>query len=196
MLPAMHPPFRRVAGAAALALALAACAKLLPKSEAEVSSPWKSYEEARAAIESIVPGQTTVEDLKAMGIDPWKSPNLQVLTYSDILLRFPVQESGFARLDAGLRECLEAGKACTGYSLDVRDVKRERVGNFWSDALGFKRVTEVSGWSFNALILMVRDRAVYTLHGGQPTLREHEVSRQPLGPAQDLGDALPKPRIR
>ena len=64
-----------------------------------------------------------------------------------VLLRFPVREGAFDRLDAGLRECLQAGKACTGYSINVRDVKRDRVGSFWSDALGFKRVVEVSGWA-------------------------------------------------
>jgi hypothetical protein len=57
--------------------------------------------------------------------------------------------------------------------------------------LGFKRVTDTSGWSFNALILLVNDRAVYTLYGGQPIVREHEVAIQPLGPVQSLGNSLP-----
>ena len=73
----------------------------------------------------------------------------------------------------------------------MRDVKRDRIGNFWSDTLGFKRVVEVTGWSFNSLVLLVGDRVVYTLYGGQPNLREQEVTRQPLGPAQNFGDSLP-----
>ena len=37
-----------------------------------------------------------------------------------------------------------------------------------------------------------RDGAtVYTLYGGQPSVQEQEVSRQPLGPAQDFGESLP-----
>ena len=95
------------------------------------------------------------------------------------------------RLDQGLRQCLEAGKACTGYFLSVKDVRRDRVGNFWQDTAGFKRTVEVSGWSFNALVLMVNERVVYTLYGGQPKLLEHEVTRQPLGPVQNFGDSLP-----
>lgn len=191
MVPSPRP--LRLLAAAAL---LAGCAHLLPRTHSEVSSPWHSYAEARTAIEAIVPGQTTSAELHAMGLDPSTSPNLQVLTYSDILLRFPIQGNAIGTLDAGLRECLEAGKACTGYFLNVREVKRDRVGSFWPDALGFKRVVEVTGWSFNALILLVDERAVYTLHGGQPSLRENEVSRQPLGPVQDLGDAIPKPSFR
>ncbi len=179
----------RVAAALALPLALAGCQSLLPRGEAEVRSPWKSFEDARLAIEAIVPERTTVAGLSAAGIDPYTSPNVQLLTYSDILLRFPA--SGIATaLDSGLRECLASGKACTGYSINVRDVKRDRVGNFWKDSLGFRREVQVSGWTFNALILLVGDRVVYTLYGGQPMLRKQEVTRQPPGPIQDFGDAV------
>jgi hypothetical protein len=36
---------------------------------------------------------------------------------------------------------------------------------------------------------------VYTLYGGQPMVRQQEVSRQPLGPAQNLGEAVPVQKI-
>jgi hypothetical protein len=58
------------------------------------------------------------------------------------------------------------------------------------DTLGFKRVVETTGWQFNALILLVGDRVVYTLYGGQPNLHKQEVTRQPLGPVQNIGDAV------
>jgi len=178
--------------AAALAfLFLSACADLLPKAHTEVTSPWRSFDEARGAIERIEPHRTTAADLSAQGLDP-SSPNVQLLTYSDIVLRFPIGSGiGVDHLDTGLRECLEAGKACRGYAISARDVRRERVGNYWQDAFGFKRVVDVSGWSFNALILLVSDRVVYTLYGGQPNLREQEVTRQPLGPLQEWGDGVP-----
>jgi hypothetical protein len=176
--------------AACAALLVAGCAGLLPKSRSEVSSGWNSFEEARAAIEAIAPGRTTAAELRALGIDPYASPNVQLLTFSDIALRFPLNLPP-ERLDQGLRQCLEAGKACSGYSISVRDVKRDRVGGFWQDTLGFKRVVDVSGWSFNALVLVVDERVVYTLYGGQPNLREQEVTRQPLGPAQNFGESLP-----
>jgi hypothetical protein len=171
-------------------VALCGCAQLLPKARSEVASPWTSFEEARDTIERIVPGRTTAAELRAMGLDPYASANVQLLSFSDVLLRFP--NAGSLRLlDDGLRQCLEAGRACTGLAINARDTRRDRVGNFWQDALSFKRVVEVSGWSFNALVLLVDERAVYTLYGGQPHLREQEVTRQPLGPLQEWGDSLP-----
>ena len=173
----------------ACAVALAGCANLLPTSRSEVSGPWRSFDEARATIEAIVPERTTAADLRVAGIDPYASANVQLLSYSDVLLRFPLNAA--APSDSGLRDCLAAGKACTGYSINVREVKKDHVGSFWKDTLGFKRVVETTGWQFNALILLIGDRVVYTLYGGQPNLHEQEVTRQPLGPAQNLGDALP-----
>ena len=56
---------------------------------------------------------------------------------------------------------------------------RKRVGNFWLDSLNFYRDTDVTGWSFNALVLFVDERVVYTLYGGQPRVHEREVTRNP-----------------
>jgi hypothetical protein len=183
------------AGTVALLVAaglLAGCAELLPKARTEVGTKWNSFEEARAAIERMVPYKTTIQDLRAEGIDPFASPNVQVLNYSDIVLRFPMGGSvAPERLDPGLRECLESGKACNGFLISVGDIKRDRVGNFWLDALNFHRTVQVSGWSFTALILVVNDRVVYTLHGGRPVVNETESTRQPLGPLQGWGDYVP-----
>ena len=169
---------------------MAGCTQLLPKAQSEVHSPWASFEEAKVAFERIQPERTSASDLRAQGIDPYSSSNVQLLTYSDILLKFPLA-NGFARetLDPGLRRCLEAGKECIGYSIAVHDVRRDRVGGFWADMFGFKRVVDVSGWTFNGLILLVDERVVYTLYGGQPNVKEKETSRQPLGPVQQIGEA-------
>lgn len=116
--------------------------ELLPTAEVQVSGPWHSFDEARAAIERIEPHRTTTADLRASGIDPYEGPNVQLLSYSDILLRFPMGVN-FANgpVDRGLHECLGAGKSCTGYSISVREMKHDRTGSFWLDALGFKRVS-------------------------------------------------------
>ncbi len=157
----------------------------------EVTSDWRSFEEARAAIGRIVPYRTTAAELKALGLDPYATANVQLLTYSDILLRFPLSGTmPLERLDRGLRECLEAGRECQGFYVSVRETKRDRIGNFWLDALSFRRVTDVQGWSFNALVLVVGGKVVYVIHGGQPLIREQEISRQPLGPLQGWGEAL------
>jgi hypothetical protein len=180
-----------VIGIVAAALATG-CTALLPKAQNEVQSPWRDFAEARAAIERIVPYQTTREQLRADGIDPYASPNISLLTYSDVILRFPLGGAvPHERVDRGLRECLDAGKACYGYAIVARDTKRDRTANFWLDSLGFYRQIDVSGWSFNATILLIDDLVVYTLYGGQPIISEHEISTQPLGPIQNWGDTLP-----
>ena len=183
---------RSSAGWLVAALALAGCAELLPKAHSEVASPWKSYAEARAAIDRIVPYRTTAKELADHGFNPFATQNVQLLNFSDLVLRFPISGSlPLERLDRGLRECFEAGRNCTGYSVAVRETKRDRVGNFWLDALQFHRVVDVSGWSFNAVILLVEGQVVYVVHGGQPVLREQETNTQPLGIFQGWGDMLP-----
>jgi hypothetical protein len=169
-----------------VATLLAGCVALLPSGSAATQESWPDYESARAAIESIVPHQSRRADLATAGIDPYKTPTITILHYADIAQRFVV--SGAVKreaLDAGILECLQAGKACTGYAIQLRSSHRKRTGGFWMDLLNFRRETDITGWTFNAMILMVDDLVVYTLHGGQPRIHEQEVSRNPLGPLQD-----------
>jgi hypothetical protein len=91
-------------------------------------------------------------------------------------------------IDEGLKTCFKAGKKCDGYLVQAREAKRDRVGNFCLDSLHFDRPVNVTGWSFNALIILVDNVVVYTLYGGQPLLQEHEHSRNPLGPLQGWGE--------
>ena len=135
------------------------CAELLPKYSAQVSSPWKNYEEAQTSIAQIVPYKSTTNELKEKGFDPLATPNVQLLNFSDIALRFPLNSNiPIEKIDYGLRLCFEAGNKCRGYSINVKETKQERVGNFWLDSLRFYREINTSGWSFNAIVLMVGDR--------------------------------------
>lgn len=177
----------RPARVAALLLAasiLGACADLLPRSKTEVEATWNSFEEAKAAIDAIKPHNTTTADLRAAGLDPYTNPNVELLNYSDILRRFPLA-GPIAKIDAGLRECMEAGKLCMGYSIDVRKSHKERVGPFLLDLLSFRRETISTGWTFNAIVLLVDDHVVYSLYGGKPSISEMEKTVEPLGPLQD-----------
>lgn len=189
------PRLRRYASAAALAFLVglgSGCQSLLPDAATRTDVDWKSYEEAQRAIESIEPYRTTRDELVAMGLDPRRNAAITILSYSEILQRFA---AGSAlrpeEYDRGIRDCLRAGKDCVAYSLQMRRVHRERVGNFWLDSLNFRRETDITGWSFNALIILVNDTVVFTLHGGQPRIHEQERVRNPLGPLQGWGDQVP-----
>lgn len=182
--------------AAALAASLAGCTAMLPRSQTQTQDGWQSFDEARSAIENILPGRSTREELSAAGLDPYENPAVTLLSFSDVVQRFAVGAALKAEeLDEGIRSCLRAGKACTGYSVAVQKRESRRTGGFWADFLNFKREVDVTGWTFNALILLVDDTVVYTLYGGQPKVHDHEVTRNPLGPIQGRGaDLVPSVR--
>jgi hypothetical protein len=172
-----------------LAAALAGCTALLPKSKAETEAIWHSFDEARGAIEKIEPYKTTRADLRAVGIGAPGDPTITLLSHVDIAVRFPI--GGVLReqdVDPGIRDCLRSGKSCNAYLINLRRTNRDRTGNFWLDALRFRREVNVTGWTFNALVIFVNDLAVYAVYGGQPTIHELEVERNPLGPLQGWGD--------
>lgn len=176
----------------AAALWLVGCAELLPTAVTQTQVGWQSFDDAKRTIESIVPFQTRAPELVAMGLTPAKNPAITILTYSDILQRFAAGSVLRPEdLERGIRECLLAGRRCSAYSINAAVANRDRVGNFWLDSLNFKRVTDLTGWRFNALIILVDDLVVYTLYGGHPTLNDREVVRNPLGPLQGWGDQVP-----
>ena len=170
---------------------VAGCASLLPRAELATQQTWRDYDSAKTAIDKIVPLASRRQDLADAGIEPHANAAVTILNFSDVMQRFAAgaalrQED----LDPGVRQCLTAGKACSGYSITVRRTSRKRVGNFWLDSFQFYRETDVTGWTFNALILFVDDVVVYTLHGGQPRFHEREVTRNPLGPLQGWGQQV------
>ena len=182
----------RAAGfAALLAAGLTGCAWLLPSTDTATQESWDSFEEAKAAIERIVPHQTLRADLKAARIDPYLNPGVTILNFAEVAQRFSLGSAvNPDELEPGIRECLVSGKTCSGYSIVVRKTERKRSGNFWLDMFSFRREVDVTGWTFNALILLVGDTVVYTLHSGQPKFHEREVSRNPLGPLQGIGEGI------
>lgn len=172
---------------AAVIVLTSGCASLLPQSKTE-SSEYKSFEEARVAIEGLVPMKTTLGNLNAMGIDPVKHPNTTILTHADVVRRFvPGSVLGKHDLDPGVVSCLEARDACRGLEVVASRIDKNRTGNFFADFFNFSRRTDTLGWRFNAVILLVHNVVVYRTWGGQPSVNETEVRTNPLGPLQDSG---------
>lgn len=182
---------RRLLKVLAILLAVLAgsgCASLLPKSTNVTKSPWASYREAQLTFDKIIPGKTTHEELRGLQLDPEAYPNIAILNYSDVLLRFlPNNSIALSDLDAGVRECIAAKTVCRGYAIAQKSVNRHREGNFFADVLGFRKEVTITGWSFNGLVLMKDDLVIYKLTGGQPQILEHENIRSPLGPFMGIG---------
>jgi hypothetical protein len=188
-------PRLRSASAWAMFLVLTSCTALLPKGENVTESPWHSFDEAKQSFEKITPYQTKIDDLKHLGIDPFSTPNITILTYSDILRRFvPSTIIQPDDLDGGIRDCLAAKELCRGYEIDHKQIKRKRYGNFWLDFLNFDRKTEVTGWRFNAVIVIKDNLVTYKLWSGQPLIHELEDNRNPLGPFQGSGEGAARIR--
>jgi hypothetical protein len=186
------PILRRLIGLAGLCLALllGGCASLLPRGEAQTGKPWSDFHQAHAAFERIQPYVTTIAQLREQGIDPLVTPNITILNYADIVRRLLPPSGNDIALDPGIRDCMQAQTACRGFEIDQRHIDRKRVGNFWLDFLDFRRETLTTGWRFNMLLLVVNDRVVYKLWGGQPEISETEVTRNPLGPLQGFGQSV------
>ncbi len=178
-------------------LLLCGCSALLPKGESVVHGPWRSFEDAQAAFDRIVPHETDLEGLKRLGIDAAKTPNVTLLNYSDVLRRFlPTPTGSLDELDRGVRECIAAKTACTGLLIDQRVIHRRRYGSFLSDFLNFERKVEVTGWHFTGLLLIRDGKVIYKLTSGQPQIKEYEESRNPLGPFQGSGESAARSAIQ
>ena len=174
----------------ALALSLGGCTSMLPR-VSSLSSPFQTFDEARQAIDALIPMTTHANTLRQLGIDPVGQPNTLILTHADIVRRFvPSALLQRADLDPGVLVCLEARDACRGWEINAARISKKRTGNFLSDFANFSRRTETSGWRFNALVLLVNDVVVYRAWGGQPRIDETEIKTNPLGPLQELGPSL------
>lgn len=180
---------RKLVCSLSLVLLTSACSSMLPQARTDTTS-FRSFEEARAAIEALVPMQSDRQTLEKNGFQPAGHSNTTILTHSDVVRRF-VPSALLRRedLDPGILVCLEARDACRGLEIVGAKISRNRMGNFWADFLNFRRHTEVSGWRFNALVLFVNDVVVYRTWGGQPAIKETERTTNPLGPFQDIGPA-------
>lgn len=192
------PAGSRAAAAVALGccLIVSGCSTLLPSSRTGVLSTWASYEDAQKALATIAPYTSTRQTVHAQGLDPSRNPSITVLHFADVLQRFAAatlirQED----VDPGIRDCLRAGKRCSGYAITVEKLERQRLGNFWTDSFNFRRETVTTGWRVDVLMVFVDDGLVYQLVGGRPTINEVDVKRNPLGPLQGWGEhAVPMPR--
>lgn len=174
-----------------LACFASGCTFLLPRQQESTSSAWQTYQEVQQAFDRLVPGETTVSDLKGMALDPSSNPNITILNYTDVLRRFLISQSiTLNDLDDGVRACVTAKVGCRGFEINQKIVNRQRNGYFLLDLLGFKRDTEISGWSFSGLILLKDDVVVYKLTGGQPSIEGKESQQNPLGPIQTVTEKL------
>ena len=174
----------------------AGCASLLPKAKTETAAPWKTFNAVKGTFDTIEPGRTTLAELKQLGYDPFVNPNVTVLHYSEVLSRYAPNAARDEYLEPGIRECLKTQIKCSGYSIEHRLVRRDRVGNFLLDFINYERRVEITGWRFAAVVVVVDDRVVHKSWSGVPAISEVEESLNPLGLLQDSArSVIPLPSL-
>jgi len=170
---------------------LTACGSPLPRTENITKSPWKSFNEAMADYDKIILNQTTVEELRNLGFDPYSTPNVKILSYLGIIRKFmPTNSVKLEQLPPSVKRCLAKQEACIAYEAHPGIIKRKRVGSVFNDLLGFKRKTIETGWRFDALIVLDNGIAVYKIWSGEPFLDSEKSRKNPLGPLQGSGESL------
>ncbi len=175
-----------------LLLILTGCASLLPYSTATIRSPWENFDDAKSTYEKIVPGETTVEELKKLGYDPFLVPNIKIMNVTEIIILFLANPSIKKEdLDPGIQKCIESKDRCTAYQILPSILNIRRIGNFWLDFFTFKRHTVNTGWEFRGVIIIVDNVVTYRdPPGGRPLIHTDQVDIKPLGPVQEFGNVL------
>jgi hypothetical protein len=170
--------------------AVAGCGQLLPQERRNVPTPFDSFTAAQHSIEKVVAFKTSVGELRELGFDVRSSANVTVIPYPELVNRLaPNPSVPFNELDLGIRECILSRSACEAFEFQIGNELRQRDGGFWADFFNFRRRTTITGWHFQALVV-VRDGVVlFRNYGGEPRIARTEVRRNPLGPLQPAGEA-------
>ncbi len=170
---------------------LSGCQSALPSENETMESPWPTFDHTKNAYDLVIPNYTTVDELKELGFDPYTIPNVGILTYLDIIQRFiPNTSIKVEDLDEGIQRCIKAREACYAYEAAPSQTKKKRYGSVAADVMGFRKKTRITGWSFNALIVIIDDLVVYKIWGGVPNFVEHKSRKTPLGPLQGNKDVF------
>lgn len=172
-----------------VAIALGGCTSMLPRGSSDTPSPFESFAEAQTAAERIVPFKTSVDQLAALGFDTRDGRNVTVIPYPDIVARLaPYSGVPLEQLDAGVRACIVARRECQGYLFRFEREDRRRQGNFLSDFLNVRRVTHVTGWRFEALLVVSERTVLFRNVAGNAHVERVERQTNPLGPFQPAGE--------
>ncbi len=172
------------------------CSGMLPSIEETTKSPWQDFAEAKKAFDNIIPHKTTHEDLKLLGFDPFKVPNVKLITYLDLLRIFlPNDSIRMENLDQGVRSCLEVRDVCLGYQVSPQFLDSKRYGSVFKDLLNFQRNKLTTGWKFNALIVLNDGLVVHKVWGGEPNVSILEIKKNPLGPLQNIDNIMPSIKL-
>jgi hypothetical protein len=162
----------------------------LPEDNAQDATSFTNYDQVVDAFEQIHPGQASMTDLAFLGFDPHRG-NVDVISYLGIEDHFMPHDSfKFDRLDPAVQHCILSETSCIGYVFHPEHTASKRVGNAFLDVMGFRRTTRSDHWSAEIVLLVDHGVVVHKVFSGSPDTSKLEDHIQPLGPVQDVGNAL------
>ena len=177
--------------------ALGACTSLLPRASSDAGTGFSSFEEARVAAERIVPLKTSIQALGDLGFNIERGQNASLISYPEIVVRLtPHPGVPINLLDAGRRQCIDIQRACRGYVFRFEREDRKREGGFWLDFFNISRTTHLTGWRFEALIVVSEEMVLFRNFSGQARIERVERQRNPLGPFQPAGEGAGRLLVR
>ncbi|MCJ8331170.1 MAG: hypothetical protein HRT89_05125 [Lentisphaeria bacterium] len=185
----MKNKFYSLLGLSILALIFTGCksTSYLPSNKTTTFCQWDTYNTAMESYQEIEVNVTTIAELKDMGYDPYKSPNLKILTYLDVMREFmPNSSIKKEDLPYTVRRCIEDHEQCYAYLLSIENMNKQREGNVVSDLFGFRKNTRIEGWTFQAIIIINNGLVVYKISSGQPKVTKYKKVSNPLGPLQSI----------
>jgi hypothetical protein len=160
----------------------------LPSEKRDVKSPWNTFEKVKSAYDQIIVNETSLLDLKNLKFDPFETPNIEIMTYMEIVRYFlPNPSFKKEQLPKEVRDCLDSQKDCRGFQIELEKLETNRFGNVLLDVLNFRRRSRQKGWKFQAMIVIHDNTVVYKRWSGKPNLNETTDRKNPLGPLQNLG---------
>ena len=179
----------RIAATVLLAVAIGGCSSLLPRGSTDTPSTFASFDQAQAAAERVVAFKTRETELKSLGFDPKDGYNVTLIPYPEIVARLaPYPGVPMSDLDPGIRQCIQSQSGCRGYLFHFERLDRRREGGFWTDFLNLRRTTTITGWWFDAMIVVRGDTVLFRNYAGQARTDRVEKQVNPLGPFQPAGE--------
>jgi hypothetical protein len=171
-----------------LALMLAGCGGVLPRESEIDSKKFQTYDEVLASYDDVNLGKTRLADLPAIGFGTKTTPNIEVLSYAEIVDRFlPSETITMEHLPPSVQHCIEAQYRCSAYVFHLRNSRTDHSGSVVPDLLQIEQDTVKSGWSAEVVLLLQDDLVVYKVISGRPNAQDRHNKSQPLGPLQDMG---------
>ncbi|HEX3808365.1 MAG TPA: hypothetical protein VHW02_01600 [Rhizomicrobium sp.] len=141
---------------------------LLPYQGDASALNFKNYDQVARAFGKIVPGETRLSELSALGFDAQRSAHVEALSYLGVIERFlPHDSAKFDELNPAVQNCIEARDHCSAIVFD-REAKANRdTSNSLLQLLGFESASAAQTKAADVFLLIQDGRVTYKMMRGE-----------------------------